>query len=281
MMKADYTADGALERTPGASARDVVRAFRTQCRVVMALILRESQTRYGKHKLGFVWAFAEPVLMVALFALIMVFFRSGNPNGMPQVPFMICGILPVIGFRSVMSQMQSGIANSKNLLGFPQVTTFDCILAKGLMESAVVAFVFVFMLAMAHLLGEPLGVERPLEVFSVFVLVYCIAWGAGFLFATLVPIVPSLRQLSTTVLGRPLLLGSGVFYTADSVPMPFRDWLLYNPLLHAVELIRGALFVQFETAHGSVEYLGCWAIGSVAVGLTTHQALRRRAIVGL
>ena len=105
--------------------------------------------------------------------------------------------------------------------------------------------------------------------------------GFGFLFAALTPIVPSTRQIATGLLGRPLFFSSGLFFTAESVPAPLRDWLLYNPLLHMLELLRSAFFHEFESPYGDWSYAVLWAVGAFAFGLLAHQALRRRAIVGL
>ena len=37
-------------------------AWRVERRVIWALMLREMMTRYGRHNIGFLWLFAEPML---------------------------------------------------------------------------------------------------------------------------------------------------------------------------------------------------------------------------
>ena len=278
------------ERNAGVSVRmsdtnsrvhPVADALSIQSRVINALILREAHTRYGQHKIGFLWALVEPALMVAVFVLVLVFMRSSTVSGMPQVPFIICGIVPFFLFRNTMSQMQGSIATNRSLLGFPQVTTFDVLIARGLLEVAVMLCVFVFLLSVSHLTGYAINIERPLDVLSACLAMALIGLGGGFLFASLLPLIPSMRQITTMALGRPLFLTSGLFFTADSLPHAARDLMLYNPLLHVLELLRSAFFVEFESEHGSWGYVLSWAIGLLAAGLTTHQALRRRATIGL
>jgi len=36
-----------------------LRSFRIQCRVIGALIMRETYTRFGRENLGFAWMFGE------------------------------------------------------------------------------------------------------------------------------------------------------------------------------------------------------------------------------
>jgi capsular polysaccharide transport system permease protein len=101
----------------------------------------------------------------------------------------------------------------------------------------------------------------------------------GFLFASLEPMVPSVKQLSSQVLGRPLYFSSGLFFSADSIPAPVLHYLLYNPILHMIELVRGEFFYGFETNHGSWMYASAWSFGALALGLVAHQAMHKKAIV--
>lgn len=256
-------------------------ALSTQARVVHALILRETLSRYGDHKLGFMWALLEPLFFVTVIAGAMSLSRSDMPSGMPLVPFMITGFVPFIMFRNAMNQLKSSINSNRVLLGFPQVTIFDVLLARILLESGVMLTVFVVILGMANLLGFDVRVENPLGVLSVCICLLMIGSGLGFVLATLAPIIPSSGQISGILFGRPLFLTSGLFFTASSIPDPFRTWLLYNPLLHLMELLRSSFFYEFESNYGSWTYAGSWVIGMFAFGLLTYQALKRRAIIGL
>lgn len=256
-------------------------ALNTQCRVIHALILRETLTRYGDHKLGFLWAILEPVLFVVILAGMMSSMSSDAPSGMPVVPFMIVGFVPFIMFRNSMNQLRGAISSNLSLLGFPQVTTFDVMFARILLEAAVLLFVFVFILCMAYLLGYTFSVENPLGVLLVCVCLTMLGSGFGFLLASLVPIVPSVGLITMMLLGRPLMVTSGLFYTVGSIPEPFRTWLLYNPIVHFMEIIRSYFFYEFESEYGSWFYAGSWTIGMFVFGMLAHKALKRRSIVGL
>ena len=141
--------------------------------------------------------------------------------------------------------------------------------------------VFAFILSMAHLVGYEIRIEDPLTVLAVCLSMVLLGAGVGFVLGTISPIVPSTGQISGILLGRPLFVTSGLFFTADTVPEPFRTWLLYNPLLHLMELMRSSFFYEFESNHGSWGYAGSWVIGSLVFGMLMLQALKRRAIVGL
>lgn len=276
--------DGLIEDTSDNGKLDwlaVLEALKTQARVVNALIMRETISRYGDHKLGFLWAFLEPLLFVGLIGGTMAFLRNDSPSGMPLVPFVITGFVPFLMFRNTMNQLRSAVTSNKSLLGFPQVTLFDAIIARVLLESAVMLFVFAFIISMAHLIGFEIRIENPLGVLAVCLSMLLLGSGMGFVLGTISPIVPSTGQIASILFGRPLFLTSGLFFTADSIPEPFRTWLLYNPLLHLMELMRSSFFYEFESNYGSWAYAGSWAFGLLTFGMLTLQALKRRAIVGL
>lgn len=280
--------DRTFQRTParrhrcaGTDLAGVSSAFATQCRVIRALMLRETQSRYGEHKLGFLWALLEPLLMVSLFVAFFALMHGDSVSGMPIVPFMITGIVPFNLFKETLNQMQTAVTANRSLLGFPQVTTFDVIVARGLLDVAVVLCVFLIMLMLARVFGVEWRCEDPLGALMVCGLLVMHGMGLGFIFASLSPVVPSMRQFGTLLFGRPMFLGSGLFFTAESLPTAVRDWLLFNPLLHLMELMRDRFFHEFATSHGSWSYAVTSAVVVFASGLLIHQAMQKRAVVGL
>ncbi|PID60224.1 MAG: hypothetical protein CSB44_10825 [Gammaproteobacteria bacterium] len=271
----------ALEPAPRAPIRiaDVSSALRTQMRVIFALILRETKSRYGKHRIGFLWALLDPLIAVSILVVIFTALHQSDVNGMPLVLFMIVGYCFFSIFKDTHTQMQGAIAQSRPLLAFPQVTTFDAILARGLLAAAVALTVFIVLLFLANLAGHDVHIERPLGVLMVCLLMFMTSTGLGFVLASLSPIIPSIQQISQQVLGRPLFYASGLFFTIDSFPPEIADVLLYNPLLHMVELVRSEFFLEFETRHGSWLYASSWSVGMLALGLVMHKSLGGKAVV--
>lgn len=271
--------ENAAERARRITPLKVLQAITTQFRVINALILRETKTRYGNYKIGFLWALLEPLVSISVFVAIFSNLRHDNPGGMPLVPFMIVGFVCFGFFRDPWSRMQTAISNSRNMLSFPQVTTFDVILSRGILDLLVNLVVLSFLLYMAWLLGYDVRCERPLGVLMVCALLGITGLGLGFLLASVEPLIPSVKQFSGQVLGRPLYFSSGLFFTADTLPAPIREILMYNPIFNMIELVRGEFFYEFETLYGSWSYATMWAVVMLAVGLLTHQALHKRAII--
>ena len=253
---------------------DVLSAAATQGRVVHALMLRETKSRFGRQKLGYLWALLEPTAFVALFAIMFSYARQSAPSGMPVVPFMITGIAPFMLFRNTMTQTMGAIETNRVLLAFPQIKLLDLVLARALLEIATLTVVFFLILAGAHVLGYTIKIENPLLV--LFALGCLAVTGFG-----LAPFVRSMPQIVSIFAGRPLFFVSGLFFTAEMMPTGVREFLLLNPILHMIEWLRSAFFVEFESRHASVEYALAGALVSAFLGLVMLRGLGKRILAAV
>jgi len=256
------------------SLSDIAEGLKVQARVVSALVLREAQSRYGQHKLGFFWLFLEPVIMVLLFVLFQVFIGRSSAGGMNAAYFITTGIVPFMLFRQLMQAMTGAIGNSRSLLAFPQVTTFDVLSATILVEIASALFVFASMTAAIAIIDEPTRIDNPLMLLYGLLLIAMSGTGLGLVFGSLSPLFPSIRTMTGAILGRPLLFTSGVFFTAEMIPSDIRVYLLINPLLHMIEIIRSAFFIQFESRFIDWNYAALFALSLFLIGLMCHQVFR-------
>jgi capsular polysaccharide transport system permease protein len=115
----------------------------------LALSTREVYTRFGREGLGFSWIVAEPLIFAIPVLLVWSAVRGGYEHGVPMMPFLWTGYLPVLLFRHVGGRMLLFVRVNAGLLYHRQVTIFDMFLARALLEvgsnlSAVVASFVLF-----------------------------------------------------------------------------------------------------------------------------------------
>jgi capsular polysaccharide transport system permease protein len=70
-------------------------------RVVYALMLRESRTRYGKSDIGYSWALIEPLLQLIILWAIYTAFGRVVPLAASMPVFLVTGILPYHFWRDL------------------------------------------------------------------------------------------------------------------------------------------------------------------------------------
>jgi ABC-type polysaccharide/polyol phosphate export permease/Flp pilus assembly protein TadD len=120
---------------PRRPAPGLLDRLRTQCRVIGALIIRETRTRFADAKLGYGWALLEPILHITLLSVMFSLLMHGQPPiGTHFFIFYYTGLIPYHLFVHTSSGMSHAITGNGPVLQLPPVTTFDVIAARGLLE---------------------------------------------------------------------------------------------------------------------------------------------------
>jgi ABC-type polysaccharide/polyol phosphate export permease/tetratricopeptide (TPR) repeat protein len=150
-LDGDYVVLGERPAPPARAARIAPgfwSSLQTQCRVVHALIIRETRTRFGDSTLGYGWALLEPILHILMLSLVFAVLMHGRPPiGTQFFIFYYTGIIPYHIFIHTSSSMTYAVTANGSLLQLPVVGTFDVILARGLLELVTDILVAVILLA--------------------------------------------------------------------------------------------------------------------------------------
>ena len=252
-------------------------SFRVGVRVVQALLLREIKTRFGAYRLGIVWALVEPLTHVVVLSLIFG-IRSRTAPGAVEFPiFLATGIIPFVMFRGIVMRAMTAVEANRALFTYAQVKPFDTLIARFILEVMIYSVVFLIFMVGAGWVGFDVAVQDPLVVLLVFLALGLFGLGFGALACVLNDALPDVAQIVPIVL-RPLYFISGIFFSVEVIPAEYRGWLLWNPVLHALELIRGHYFRGIETHYGDPLYLAAWTVATLAFGLLTFHVYRTRMV---
>ena len=223
-------------------------------RTVIALMLREMSGTYGRSPGGYVWALAEPVLGIALLsAVFSIGFRSPQLGNNFAI-FYATGLLPFLMFNDLSSKTAQAINYSRQLLAYPRVTLIDAIIARFLLNFLTQLLVSYILLACILTFWETrtsLEVDRLLLTY---LMTIALSLGVGIFNCFLMSLYP-IWQRTYSILTRPLFLVSGIILIYELVPMPYRDWLWYNPLIHITGEMRGAFYNSYDAAYVSPLYV--------------------------
>jgi len=261
-------------------AGDVVKALQSQGRVLLALMLREARTRYGRQRAGYLWALIEPILHMALFYAIFSFKFSIVPLGESLIIFLATGLLTYLGFANVLNRTSGGYGSNEALLSYPVVKVFDVFLGRSLLE--LVTWVVVTFLILGTLIARGYGPlpRSVLDMILAIVALFGIAFGAGTLLGIAEAFVPSIANVLKVPM-RILYFISGAFFLPDAMPPAVRDVLAWNPVLHGITLFRHGYYPRYDSHMLDVQYLAVWSVGCVFAALLmirlTQKPLRNLA----
>lgn len=250
--------------------------LQSQRRVIRALIIRETRTRFGDSKLGYGWALLEPILHIALLSVAFSVLMHGQPPlGSHFFLFYFTGLVPYHIFVHTSSGMAHAIIGNGALLQLPLVTTFDVIAARGLLEIITDVIVAVIMLAgfgAAGLATAPDDLWGPCTALLVTALFGC---GIGYTNAVVTVFWRGWDKLYAQVT-RGLYFISGIFYVPGMMPDWARDALAWNPLLHAIDWFRSGFFAVYQPHWLDRPYLVILAIIALLAGIGLERGLRRK-----
>jgi len=247
-----------------------------QFEVLNALILREMKTRFGAHQLGYLWAVIEPSLWIGTFVGMFAMVGRTAPDGMETVSFIATGLLPFTLFRESVGRAVSAVAGNKGLLFYPQIQPLDLVLARAVLECVTLMLVFAVIICTAAIWSDRWPHVADWLRFTLgFIAAAALGSSLGLLLLGLSVFTPTIERLYGPML-RPLFWFSGVFYTANGLPAPVRDFMLYNPVLHIVELVRSGWFVEYRSLHADPGYVTAWIIALSFAGLVVERVARRR-----
>jgi len=252
-----------------------MRGSLTQLQVVNALLLRETKTRFGVTRLGYLWALIEPALWIGMFAAFYGTFGHLATPGVNIVAFITCGIIPFALFRDCCTRCMVAISSNIGLLFYPQVRPLDLVIARAILEIVTCIIVFGLFLLGVALWDGKLNVENWLEMLLGLVLAGGLGSSFGLLCCGLSVFNDNVERLLPSLL-RPLMWFSAVFHSVDSVPNGYRDFLLWNPLVHATEMVRDGYIPGYGARHIDYFYPIGWIVVMLFLGLTLERAARRR-----
>jgi capsular polysaccharide transport system permease protein len=252
-----------------------MRGSLSQLHVIHALLLRETKTRFGESRLGYVWALAHPILWIGMFAGLYYALGHSTPPGMPILAFLTTGIVPFSLFRESATRCLSAIDSNKGLLFYPLVRPLDLVIARAILET-VTQLVVMFLLlgSMAMWQGE-LHINSWTETLVGLGLAAGIGSSFGLVCCGLSVFSRSVERLFPALI-RPIFWLSAVFHPVESLPRGFRDFLLFNPIVHAIELVRDGWFPGYHALHVDIPYTCSWILVMSFVGLSLERVARRK-----
>lgn len=251
--------------------------LRIQLRIVAALVLREARVRHGRSRFGYTWAIVEPAALVILLTFLFSQFRSGSGATANFALFFATGVLPFQMFRSTTQYVSNAIMGNRPLFNYLPVHPIDAVIARTVLDISTGMAVMVIVLGFQVLVQDaPMPADVPGLLLIVF-LIALLAFGGGLCLAICLRLAPLIPRIYGVIMG-PAFFLSCVFYSLQAVPTRFREILVWNPLVHAVEGYRVSYFVGYRAPDVDLFYLFCWGAILTFLGLLAEFGVKNMRV---
>ena len=246
-----------------------------QFRVIVALMLFEIRTLYGEAKLGYLWALIKTAFGVLAMLVLRICIHARASHGISIISFLVMGFCIWQIFSQTVTKTMTVIKSNRTFLTFPQIYPLDIILARTFVIIATEVLCGIILLILFACLGfrNTLYVSNLyLLFFSIFgtaafgVSIGCIVQAIARYFPALVRIVPLILRI--------LFFASGVFFSVSTFSHKFGQWLLYNPVMHFIEMGRTAVSHSYPE-YFDMQYLVMLLLPLITISLLLERYARK------
>lgn len=255
----------------------LAQSWRIERRVVWALVLREMLTRYGRHNIGFLWLFVEPMLYTVAVTALWTATKSVHGTNLPIVAFAVTGYSSVLLWRNMPSRCVKALEPNLSLLYHRDVRPIDIYVSRLMLEGGGATTSFVVLVLFFHFLG---WLEFPEDVLKVAGAWCMTAWFG----ASLGLLIGALSETSETVekLWHPaayiLFPLSGAAFIVDVLPPEGQHLILFLPMVHGVEFLREGYFGSKIVAHYDLTYMALCNTILTLLGLAQTRKISRTVV---
>lgn len=241
--------------------------------VMRAVMLRDMRTRFFDHGLGFLVVVFFPLgHMMVLLGIYSALGRAA-PYGDSLLLFFGTGLVPTLSFIYTSRMMVISLIANKPMLAFPAVKVTDVIFGRAVLEIMAACLMTLFVIIIFGFLGEPVLPISTIDAVSAVAAVLLLAVGIGFLVSLIAAILPA-AAVGYTLTSILLYLLSGTIFVPSSLPEPVIALLAWNPVLHSVEWLRTAYYLDYPQQVLDRTYLLMWGFGSLFGALVLERFSR-------
>ena len=253
-------------------------AFINTIVVWKALFLRESLDRFFGNRAGWAWLIIEPSIHIAFMCWVWSMLRHNTMGGIDMVVWIIIGMISFFLFRRTAVQTLHARDCNKAFFMFRQVRPFDVAISRATVEAFSMFFISLVIILITLLIGRKIIPEDPLSLLFALLALWLLGLGYGLITSIGMRLIQDLGHIFQIIM-MPLYLVSGVILPVTSVPYPYRNWLLYNPLVHGIELARLGFFTNYNTLDVSFFYLYSWVFILISIGMGLYKLLETRMVM--
>lgn len=251
------------------------RSLAIQGRVIGALLMREIITRYGRHNIGFMWLFLEPMLFTLGIAALWTVTKASHGSSLPIVAFAVTGYSSVLLWRNSASRCAKAIEPNLSLLYHRNVRVIDIFASRLILEmaGATISLIVITLTFMA--VG---WMEAPADVLTMVGAWGLLAWfavGLGLVIGAVSERSEMFERIwhTITYLMFPM---SGALFMVDWLPTSAQEFVLWLPMVHGVEMLRHGYFGNAVHTYENPAYFMLINLVLMLIGLALTRETSRR-----
>lgn len=199
----------------------------------------------GKYKhsfLGVLWSFINPLLQIAVYAIIFPLIMKNSAAYKDYTVFMVCGLIPWSYFSTTLNRSSFTMIENGNIIKkvyFPRE-----ILTLSVVTSETINFLISCLIIIAFIFIKGFGLSIYILFFPVVLLIqYILQLGISLIFSSVTVYFRDLQHFIGVFL-QLFFYATPIVYSAETIPVEFKWILKYNPLTYIIDGYRDIFYFQ-------------------------------------
>ena len=191
--------------------------------------------------------------------------------------YIMSGIFLYMSHSKTIGAVSGADGPSSAMMQHAPMNTAVTIAAAALATLYIQVLSLALILFIYHVAFTPITIDKPILAFGMLLLAWFTGLGIGVVLLALRPWAPRFVAIFSQVYQRANMIASGKMFVANTLPgymLAMFDW---NPLFHAIDQSRGAVFLNYVPRNSNVEYPLYLGIGFIMIGLMLEFYTRQHA----
>ena len=236
-------------------------------------ISKDIRGKYKNSILGVMWSFLNPLLQIAVYALVFpLLMRGGGIEN--YTVFICCGLIPWTFFSTAISRTSFTIIENGNIVKkvyFPRE-----ILPISVVTSEAVNFIISTIIIIVFVLGYGVGISKYIIFYPIVLLIqYFLLIGISFIVSSVTVYFRDLQHFIGIAL-QLLFYATPIVYIPDAIPLEFQWIIKYNPMTYIINAYRDIFYYQQRPSLMSLAGILILGIVICLVGYFIFNKLQRR-----
>ena len=202
-------------------------------------ISKDVRGKYKNSILGILWSFLNPLLQIAVYALVFPLLMRGSTVENYTV-FICCGLIPWTFFSTAISRTSFTIIENGNIVKkvyFPRE-----ILPISVVTSEAINFIISTVIIIAFVLCYGVGISKYIIFYPIVLLVqYFLLIGISFIVSSITVFFRDLQHFITIAL-QLLFYATPIVYAPGQIPESFQWIIQYNPMTYIINGFRDIFY---------------------------------------
>lgn len=203
-------------------------------------IKKEVRGKYKKSFLGILWSFLNPLLQIAVYALIFPLILKNTQDN--YVVFLCVGLIPWTFFVTTVTQCTSTVITNGNIIKkvyFPRE-----ILPISIVTSNTINFLISTLIIIAFILFDGMILTKYIIFYPLILLVqYVLLLAISFILSAVTVYLRDLEHLVGVVL-QVLFYATPIVYSSTTIPASFQFIMKINPMASVIDAYRNIFYYQ-------------------------------------